>query len=81
MLVLAISEAEKPLEEQHQNTDGWEFTVPKPKTPTKSWEGPSNNDKDNLALASVMVPVVANILCFYDDKLWILVPVVASMAN
>jgi hypothetical protein len=67
MLALAISEAEKPLEEQQQNNDGWEFTVPKPEPPTKGWEGPSNNDKDDQPPASVMVPAAANFLCFYDD--------------
>jgi hypothetical protein len=30
MLALAISEAKKPMKEQQQNIDGWEFTVPKP---------------------------------------------------
>jgi hypothetical protein len=37
MLALAISEAEKPLEEQQQNNDGWEFTVPKSEPLTKGW--------------------------------------------
>jgi hypothetical protein len=66
-LALAISEAEKPLEEQQQNNDGWEFTVPKPKPPTKGWKEPTNNDKDDQLPASVMVPAATNFLCFYDD--------------
>jgi hypothetical protein len=45
MLALAISEAEKLLEEHQQNNDGWEFIVPKPEPPTKGLKGPSNNDK------------------------------------
>jgi hypothetical protein len=67
MLALAISEAEKPLEEQQQNNDDWEFTVLKPEPPTKGWEGPSNNYKDDQPPASVMVLAAANFLCFYDD--------------
>lgn len=60
MSALAISEAEKPLEKQQQNNEGWEFTVPKLEPPIKGWEGPSNNDKDDPP-ASVMIPAAANI--------------------
>jgi hypothetical protein len=67
MLALTIFEAEKPLEEQQQNNDGWEFTVPNPKPPTKGWEGPSNNDKDDKPPTSVMVHAAPIFLCFYDD--------------
>jgi hypothetical protein len=64
MLALAISEAERPLKEEQQNNNGWEFTVPKLEPPTKGWEGPSNNDKDDQPPASVMVPAAANFYVF-----------------
>ena len=64
---LAISEAEKPLEEQQQNNDGWEITVPRLNHQPKVWEGLFNNNEDDPLHLEWFQPLHEFFLCSYDD--------------